>query len=143
MYRPLSYALKIWLTAVLACPVLIALYIAATTYRPADAFYAFLLCMGVGAVFSLPSLLLLWLAIYLLRYNDKGNYLHQKLALSVICLVLTWLSFFFFDGAFSIGFIFFMVLYAAGTIVGVWVFDLHPTSEYAAEEADGVNEEAA
>lgn len=46
-----------------------------------------------GAVFSFPSLLLLWLAIYLLRDWDADNYQYQKQALSVICVVLTMLPF--------------------------------------------------
>ncbi|QKJ32347.1 hypothetical protein HQ865_22155 [Mucilaginibacter mali] len=139
MYRPLSYALKIWVTALLACPVIVAAYMCYVNNS-----YSFLsvivLLVLVGAICSLPSLLLLWLAIHLLRNWDAENYQYQKQALSIICVVLSGFPFLLLAEPAVSDEVCFLALYAAGTVAGVWIYNLHPKEDLSGDLPE-INEE--
>lgn len=142
MYRPLSYALKIWGTALLVCPFIVTAY-QYFTYSGYEQFAMIPILIFFGAICSFPSMLLLWLAIHLLRDWDAENYLYQKQALSIICTVLSGLPFFLLIGGSPLDLICFIAVYAAGTIAGVWIYNLHPKEEHANDEQETINQEPA
>lgn len=102
MRRSFVYPLKVWMTSVLVSPLLYLLIIKMGGYRDQYAalfsgwgYYA--VAVMVGALFSIPNWLLLWVCYYFIS-RTKLTYLTKKAALLTIGLLLTALLFVLFNG---------------------------------------------
>jgi hypothetical protein len=90
--RHITYALKIWLTAVFLVPLLVMIWsLVQDSYRE-DSVRLLLLFWAFGLGFSVVSALLLWVSIVLLNRSGWSP-LVSRILLSVLGLVLSLLPF--------------------------------------------------
>jgi len=102
--KALSYTLKVWLTSIVIGPVLHLLINCFTATKMGYAqigivssLYFILMSIPFGIILSIPSFLLLWLSVYLLKKFDIDP-LVSKISLSIISVILSAFAFFIVFG---------------------------------------------
>lgn len=129
MKQALYYCLKIWLTSVVTGPVIFFLFSCSNNYTDLsiledNAFIALIMAV-IGFIFSMPSMLLLWLAT--IEIKKRGlSVIVSKVILSFAGAVLTLMAGILCSAMIDPAVIIFSALYMVIVITGIWIFKLSP-----------------
>ena len=140
MYKETShaffYTLKIWVTALLLSPVIIAFCESSLSNVLGDCLALMIIGSIFGAIFSFPSFCALWLGAYLIvRYAD-WNIIIQKIVLTFLGIGLSILPFFILSGSWTFRGerVPYSLIYAAVIVAGIWFYRLKPKGEESTED---------
>ncbi|MBS1530954.1 MAG: hypothetical protein JSU01_11635 [Bacteroidetes bacterium] len=143
-YRIGDYVIKVWLTSVITAPMLVvinALIGGGKITGPGD-FNVFLVIILMGAILSLPSMALFYLACRLAIPRIR-NTVMLKALLSITGVILTYIPFLIIDDfhpLLNIDLLSkpFFITYALIIITGVWLYKIKPLPPPVVDEPEAI-----
>lgn len=130
-YRISDYVLKVWLTSVFGAPTIL-LILALIRPDLVSIFSIYLFTILIGALFSLPSFLLLYLACkYIIKLIN--NTISFKLIVALVGVVLSYIPFLVID---NFNFLLnndmlsqpLFMSYCLIIVIGIWFYKLEPSN---------------